>query len=89
MLSPEFIYTIGPGGLMPDDRRFGVVWMAEEAASAAFGLQGAFNDLALGLARGASEAAVIAAVDRCSHPTGAPAPMAGRTRSRTASSTTS
>jgi putative ABC transport system permease protein len=63
VLSPEFIYTIGPGGLMPDDRRFGVVWMGHEAASAAFGQQGAFNDLAIGLARGASEDAVIAAVD--------------------------
>lgn len=40
VLSPEFIYTIGPGGLMPDDRRFGIVWMTEEAAAAAFGLQG-------------------------------------------------
>ena len=64
VLSPEFIYTIGPAGLMPDDRRFGVVWMGHEAASAAFGQQGAFNDLALGLVRGASEDAVIAAVDR-------------------------
>ncbi len=63
VLSPEFIYTIGPGGLMPDDRRFGVVWMGHEAASAAFGQQGAFNDLAIGLARGASEDAVIAAID--------------------------
>lgn len=63
VLSPEFIYTIGPGGLMPDDLRFGVVWMGHEAASAAFGQQGAFNDLAIGLARGASEDAVIAAVD--------------------------
>ena len=26
-LSPEFIYAIGPGDSMPDDRRFGVVWM--------------------------------------------------------------
>jgi putative ABC transport system permease protein len=63
VLSPEFIYTIGPGGLMPDDRRFGVVWMGHEAASAAFGQQGAFNDLALGVVRGASDGAVIAAVD--------------------------
>ena len=55
---------------MPDDRRFGVVWMGHEAASAAFGQQGAFNDLALGLVRGASEDAVIAAVDRLLAPYG-------------------
>ena len=69
-LSPEFIYTIGPGGLMPDDRRFAVVWMGHEAASAAFGQQGAFNDLALGLVRGASRGAVIAAVDALLAPYG-------------------
>lgn len=70
VLSPEFIYTIGPGALMPDDRRFGVVWMTRDAAAAAFGQQGAFNDLALGLARGASEPAVIAAVDALLAPYG-------------------
>ena len=55
---------------MPDDRRFGIVWMTEEAAAAAFGLQGAFNDVALKLTRGASEAAVIAAVDTLLAPYG-------------------
>ena len=70
VLSPEFIYTIGPGGLMPDDRRFGVVWMTRDAAAAAFGRQGAFNDLALGLARGASEETVIVAVDALLAPYG-------------------
>jgi putative ABC transport system permease protein len=69
-LSPEFIYTIGPGGLMPDDRRFGVVWMGHAAAAAAFGQDGAFNDLAVGLARGASEPAVIAAIDALLAPYG-------------------
>jgi putative ABC transport system permease protein len=70
VLSPEFIYTIGPGGLMPDDRRFGVIWMGEEAAAAAFGQQGAFNDLAVGLARGTPEDAVLAAVDALLAPYG-------------------
>src|SRR5262249_57523846 len=26
VLSPEFIYTVGPGDLMPDDRRYAIVW---------------------------------------------------------------
>src|SRR6056297_3568139 len=26
-LSPEFIYTIGPGALMPDNEGFGIIWM--------------------------------------------------------------
>ncbi|MBT8422336.1 MAG: ABC transporter permease, partial [Gammaproteobacteria bacterium] len=25
-LSPEYVYAIGPGALMPDDQRFGVIW---------------------------------------------------------------
>ena len=69
-LSPEFIYTIGPGGLMPDDRRFGMVWMTEEAAAGAFGLQGAFNDVALELTRCVAEARSIAAVDTLLAPYG-------------------
>lgn len=58
-LSPEFIYAIAPGGLMPDDRRFGVIWMGRDALAAAYDLEGAFNDLSLGLLRGADPRIVI------------------------------
>ena len=34
-LSPEFIYTIGPGDIMPDDRRFAIIWMSEKALAGA------------------------------------------------------
>ena len=70
VLSPEFVYTIAPGSMMPDDRRFGVVWMAESAAAAAFDMGGAVNDLALALGRGADERAVIAALDALLDPYG-------------------
>jgi putative ABC transport system permease protein len=63
-LSPEYVYTIGPGALMPDERRFGVVWMGADALRAAFDLEGAFDDVALLLLRGADSAAVIAQLDR-------------------------
>ncbi|MGP6088577.1 ABC transporter permease [Antarctobacter jejuensis] len=46
-LSPEFIYTIGPGALMPQNETFGVLWMQEEVLDAAFGMAGAFNSVAL------------------------------------------
>lgn len=62
-LSPEFIYTIGPGDLMPDDRRFGVVWMSRRALAGAFDLNGAFSEVSLRLTRGASEPAVVARLD--------------------------
>ncbi|MEW5962413.1 MAG: FtsX-like permease family protein [Pseudomonadota bacterium] len=62
-LSPEFIYAIGPGDLMPDDRRFVVMWMSEKALAAIFDLEGAFNSVALKLADPASEARVIERLD--------------------------
>ncbi|MGI9491677.1 MAG: ABC transporter permease, partial [Geminicoccaceae bacterium] len=48
-LSPEFVYAIGPGALMPDDKRFGIIWMGREALAAAYDLDGAFNDITLSL----------------------------------------
>lgn len=70
VLSPEFVYTIAPGSMMPDDRRFGLIWMTEPAAAAAADMTGAVNDLSLRLARGADERAVIAAVDSLLEPYG-------------------
>ena len=70
VLSPEFIYTIAPGAMMPDDRRFGVIWMNEATAAAAMDMSGAVNDLALRLTRDADERAVIAALDRLLEPFG-------------------
>lgn len=63
-LSPEYVYAIGPGGLMPDDQRFGVMWMGREALAAAYDLDGAFNDISLGLLRGASPGAVVEQLDQ-------------------------
>ena len=69
-LSPEFIYTMAPGTFMPDDRRFGLIWMNEAAAASAKGMDGAMNDVALTLTRGADERAVIDALDRLLDPYG-------------------
>ena len=63
-LSPEFVYALGPGALMPDERRFGIVWMPEEALAAAYGLDGAFNDVSLSLVSGANAPDVMAKLDR-------------------------
>lgn len=63
-LSPEFVYAIGPGEIIPDDRRFGVLWMSREALEAAYDLKGAFNSITLRLSRDAVPEAVIARVDR-------------------------
>jgi putative ABC transport system permease protein len=63
-LSPEFIYALGPGALLPDDRRFGIVWMGREALAAAFDLEGAFNDIAVTLLRGTPTAPIMKTMDR-------------------------
>ncbi|MFK7837432.1 MAG: ABC transporter permease [Sulfitobacter sp.] len=63
VLSPEFIYTIGPGALMPDDAAFGIIWMSERAAAAAFDMTGAFNDVSLSLSAGMQPEPVIDALD--------------------------
>ncbi|MEM9091468.1 MAG: FtsX-like permease family protein [Cyanobacteria bacterium P01_F01_bin.53] len=62
-LSPEYIYEIRGTELMPDNKRFGVLWMERGALATAFDLEGAFNDLALTLLPGASEAEVIFQLD--------------------------
>jgi len=62
-LSPEFIYTLAPGELVPDDRRYGTLWMSEKALVGLFDLKGAFNAVALELVPGANEDAVIEALD--------------------------
>jgi putative ABC transport system permease protein len=69
-LSPEFIYNIRPGELVPDDRRFGTFWMDEQALAAAFDMEGGFNDVVLKLAPGASSDEVIASLDRILEPYG-------------------
>lgn len=44
-ISPEFVYEIGAGMILPDNRRFGVFWMPHESLAAAMGMTGAWNDL--------------------------------------------
>ncbi|MCE8533590.1 FtsX-like permease family protein [Ruegeria pomeroyi] len=63
-VSPEFIYTTAPGELVPDDRRFAVLWMTRTALEAAFDMDGAFNEALLSLSRGTEPDAVMAEVDR-------------------------
>jgi putative ABC transport system permease protein len=63
-LSPEYVYAIRPGELIADDARFGVLWMRRKALSIAYQMEGAFNDVTLTLAHGASGREVISRLDR-------------------------
>jgi putative ABC transport system permease protein len=59
-LSPEFIFAGLQG--VPDLRGFGVFWVPRDALAAAYDMDGAFNRVAIKLAPGASEAAVLDAL---------------------------
>src|SRR5690606_29453426 len=63
-LSPEFLYTIRPGDIMPDDLRYGIIWMDRQELAAAFDMEGGFNDVALKLMPGASADEAILHLDR-------------------------
>jgi putative ABC transport system permease protein len=63
-LSPEYVYTIRPGELVPDDSRFAIIWMQGRSLAAAFNMEGGFNNLTLTLLPGASGPDVIARLDR-------------------------
>jgi putative ABC transport system permease protein len=67
-LSPEYIFA-GLWG-MPDQRGFGVFWVDREALAAAYDMDGAFNRVAVKLAPGADERAVIDALQALLAPYG-------------------
>lgn len=69
-LAPDYIYSIAPGDLIPDNSRFGIFWMGEKALEAATDRTGAITRLALTLERGASEADVIRRIDALLAPYG-------------------
>jgi len=62
-LSPEHIYQISPGALFPDYRHYGVLWMGRNALATAYDMEGAVNDVALTLSRGARLPDVIQRLD--------------------------
>ncbi|WP_164101891.1 ABC transporter permease [Candidatus Laterigemmans baculatus] len=69
-ISPEYIFQLRGGDLLPDDRRFGVFWVSQRQMEAAFDMEGAFNDVSLRLAGGARSEPVIEALDRLLKPYG-------------------
>ena len=63
-LSPEYVYEVRPTEVFPDNRRFGILWMSRDVIGPVFNMEGAFNDVALSLARGADEREVITRLDQ-------------------------
>jgi putative ABC transport system permease protein len=69
-LSPEYVYEINAGDILPDNRRFGVLWMGRKALGTALNVDGAFNDISLSLLPGANEAEIIFRLDQLLKPYG-------------------
>ncbi|MDJ0917577.1 MAG: FtsX-like permease family protein [Woeseiaceae bacterium] len=69
--SPEFIYIISPFALMPDKKRYGILWMGRKSLEAAFDYEGAFNDLSLTVLRGTDTRQTVQALDALLAPYGA------------------
>ncbi|RMB08713.1 ABC transporter permease [Eilatimonas milleporae] len=63
VLSPEYIYAIAPGSIVPDNKRYGVFWMARRQLEAAYDMDGAFNSLIMTLRRDARAQDVVDQVD--------------------------
>ena len=62
-LSPEFVYQVAPTDLMPDYKRYAVMWMNRRALGQAFGMDGAFNNVVLTLQAGVRSESVIDHLD--------------------------
>jgi putative ABC transport system permease protein len=62
-LSPEYVYEVGGGSIFPDNKHFGVLWMDRDVLGPAFNMDGAFNDVVLSLAPGATSTEVISRLD--------------------------
>ena len=62
-LSPEYIYSLGPGAMFPDNKRYGILWMNRKALATAYDMEGAFNDVVLKLLEKVNPAEVIERLD--------------------------
>jgi putative ABC transport system permease protein len=69
-LSPEYVFEARAGETLPDNRRFGVFWMNERELATALELDGAFNNVLVDVAPGATIAPVMAELDRVLAPYG-------------------
>ena len=70
VLSAEYVFATRPGDPIPDDRRYGILWMGRRALAPAFDMEGGFNDVVASIAPGANLPAVLAAVDTLLEPYG-------------------
>ncbi len=69
-VSPEHTYAVPPGGLYPEDDRYGVFWASRDILGPALDMEGAFNEAFFSLTPDANEQAVIDSIDALLKPYG-------------------
>ena len=70
VLSPEYIYSIGPGDMVPDQKRFGVFFMSFKSLAGLFDMEGSFNDLSVSEMRNSNTEKLIEELDAILKPYG-------------------
>jgi putative ABC transport system permease protein len=70
VLSPEYIYAVGPGDMVPDQKRYGVLFMSQEVLAGLFSMEDSFNNAVLTTTRGTDLPETIGQVDRLLEPYG-------------------
>jgi len=68
--TPEFIYQLTPGSIVPDFETYCVLWINAETLEGAYNMTGAFNQVAATLQRGMRVDDAMIAVDRILRPYG-------------------
>ncbi len=68
--TPEFIYQLAPGSIVPDFKTYCVVWMNADTLEGAYNMTGAFNQVAATLERGARTEDAVMALDHILRPYG-------------------
>jgi putative ABC transport system permease protein len=70
VFSPEYVYQLGPGTVVPDFKRYGILWMARTPLASAYDMEGAFNDVSLTLSARAPLEDVLDRLDTLLDPYG-------------------
>jgi len=69
-MSPEFVFAIGRGSFIQDDRRFSILWMSRDAVAPLFRMEGSFDDVLVSLQPGAPPEPVVDRIRRTLEPYG-------------------
>ncbi|MGH1405752.1 MAG: ABC transporter permease [Rhodomicrobiaceae bacterium] len=70
IFSPESIYVLGPGDMVPDQRRYGVIFMSKSLMEGLFDMEGSFNDVSLTVMKNANIEGLIDQLDNLLKPFG-------------------